>query len=457
MPLRFLLALTLATLAIIPPLNANPGVEPEWETRLMLPPLVTSQRAEDATRGSVLWPFFHWERVGTNLEWGLRPLFGWERNVTENRVKFDILWPAFRYDRDQEELDWNFLLMAGGWQVNREWGDPDRYFGIIPLMWFQRDPMHSLTYVFPFLSLREAEEGGQVRFDALLPFFRSIDERNEEETRCLFPVIWRHEHGELVEFDVFPLYWHRWADTPRRLWIFPLWGSRADVDHTGAVREHSRFLLWPLWVRSEWNSGRQWRRNILWPLIAWGSGRDGESIVRVLPFFSSQSYTQSASSDYRSHDLFVFPLWLIRHYEGEEMIERNLYLPPYWRVWGPDFADRRRSSWGIYPLINGGADENEGRHISLFDPLFFLRDREFHQRFAPLYRLFHHTRSPDGEEVSTELLWRIFHRQRRGEAVTTRLLGRVFEFNRSPEGNSMRLLFSPEIPLGGGNGSNNGS
>jgi hypothetical protein len=455
-----LLALTLMTGLGSAPRAAVSEI-PDWETSVWLPPFVTIQSAEEGTRGSALWPFFHWSRVGSEVEWGLRPLINWRRNRPEDRLDVDLLWPLFKYDLDGEQFDWRLFPLFGGWEMNQSWGDPDRYFTIFPILWMQRDPTHSNVVIPPYMRLRETEEGGLVRFDAVFPFWVGSDERTGESTRSLFPVIWGKREGELSYLVIFPLYW----DTEHFLGVMPIWGEYLDRNLAGEIRERHRLFLPPLWIDSEWPENHRRRHNILWPLIAMERS-DHTSLFRILPLFSRQIYSQSGR-EYESRDLLVFPLLISRHYQAEELYERRITMPPYWWWWGPDLGDRRVSSWGIYPLIHGHSTEGEGNHLSLFDPLFFLEDREVHDRLSILWKLFDHRASADGEEVETQLLWRVFHRERRGENLRlkvapfitlerepgrtrTAFLWRVFELTREPAGRFIRVLFSPRLRIGGG-------
>lgn len=463
--MRFAVLLIGLTAASVSPLLAQPR-EPEWEPRLTLPPLLITQEASNGARGSVLWPFIHWRTVGGETEWGVRPLFNVRRSSSADRRDLDILWPLIKWERDEDRLDWRLFPFAGGWRVNRQMGDPDRYFIAFPLVWLQRDPLHRNTIILPYMRIREAEREGQVTFDALLPlFFRARDDRNAEQTTFLFPFLWRRERGELAEFDIFPLYWHRWGAPPHRLLILPLFGESEDIDTEGNVLERTRMILPPLWVKSEWNNGQQRRTSLLWPLIAWGGG-GGTRLNRFLPLYSYQEYTQSGEG-FQSRDLFVPPVLIARHYQAGELYERRVTSPLFWWWWGPDSGDRLTESWGVYPLFNGGSTETVGTHFSVFDPLFFIEGTETHSRFALLWRLFHRTESEDGDSLREEALWRLYHRTRDGDRSRVSIfpfltferephhrraafLWRVFELTREPEGRFLRLFFSPRIPLAGG-------
>jgi hypothetical protein len=460
---RFAPLLLLGTL-ITPALVAQDAPEPPWETRIWLPPLISLQRAEDASTGYVLWPFISWRRIGAEMQWSLMPLIRWQRNIPHNRVKFDLLWPLIKYDRDGEDLDWRVFPLRGGWQIDRHAGDRDRYFQIFPLLFIQRDPTHSSIVIPPYVRIREGETRGQMKFDALLPFWHSRDEETGEISTSLFPVIWGRRNGELTYLLVFPFYWNWNYANAQFHALLPLWGEYRNMRANGTMRERDTMILPPLWVRSELNGGEETRQSILWPLISWGGGQNTR-LFRVLPFFSYQVYSQSGR-DYESRDLWVPPVLISRHYQGGQLYERRMTSLLSWWWWGPDLGDRRVHSWGVYPLISGGSTEGMGSHVSVFDPLFFMEGKDIHERLAPLWRLFYHTESADGQSSRTELLWRLFYHIRRGseshlsifpfitlergpESGRTAFLWRFFEYSHDPGGRWIRVLFSPRIRISG--------
>lgn len=461
-----LLALTLLAARTLPAQRDDVSSQ-EWESRVWLPPLVALQQAPDSHSGYALWPFIHWRREGAEREWGIRPLWHWHRDPNADRLEFDILWPLIRYGRDGDHLEWRLFPLSGGWRVNRRAGDPERYFRLFPLVWIQRDPLHASAVIPPYVRIREREEGGLLRFDALLPFWRSVDEETGETSTSLFPVIWGSRNGELTYLLIFPFYWNWIYGASQFHALLPFWGEFRDVRADGTLRQRTRMVLPPLYVDNFYSGGRERRHHLLWPLFAWGRG-ENTRLVRAFPLFSYQVYSQSGR-DYESHDLFILPVLIASHYQGGELYERRVTSLLSWHWWGPDLGDRLVTSWGLYPLVNCRSTEGIGTSLSVFDPLFFLRDSELHERYAPLYRLFHHEHSAERQMSRTELLWRLFYHERRGERMRlsifplltrersperskTSILWRLFEWNREPEGRSVRVFFSPRIRLGG-NGS----
>jgi hypothetical protein len=454
--------------------HAQGSPEPDWENVVFVPPLLQLQEAEEGKRGSFLWPFIYWERAGSEVAWGFRPLILYRRNLPENRIKVDLIWPLFQWDRDRQQLDWRLFPLFGGWPMNQQWGDSDRYFIVFPLYWSIRDAHHRSIVMPPFVHLREKSGENTMRFDALLPFWTGNDTRTQETTHSLFPFIWGKRDGALAYFVAFPIFWNiNYPDGAHLRALLPLWGEKTHIGEDGSLLERIRIILWPLWVETVKDEGLEVRRSVLWPLVSWGHGPQSR-LTRFLPFFSYQVDAFSAGSDFERRDLILFPVWISRHYETGVMYARRFTAPLVWHWWGPDFGDRHIDSWGFYPLVHGHSVEGVGKHFSIFCPLFFLEDSDvflegtgFHERFSMLWQLFSRSRTEDGQRVETQLLWRLFHHVREGDNTRlsvfpfitheresdrwrTAFLWRFFEFNREPEGNSVRLLFSPRIPIGGG-------
>ena len=233
------------------------------EIRFLAFPLWMQTRKRDVITDNYLAPFLHRRRGGAN-GWQLWPVYGQETRVPLRRTSKLTDLPEIVPGHEKRFLAWPFLLseIQGVGSAN-----PTTNRAVLPLLSTTRSPNQDNTTV-------------------LWPFFTKTVNREKqfEEWGAPWPFIgWANGEGKSAR-RIWPLY-GRAANTNVSS-LFVLWPaySRKDLVTENLERKSTRGLLY-LWndvsVRDR-QSGAEYRRRSLWPLVYHWRDREGRERLQLL-------------------------------------------------------------------------------------------------------------------------------------------------------------------------------
>jgi hypothetical protein len=316
--------------------------------KITLWPFLYYSPTDTQTDLEVLWPLFDSQQSADKNTWRLL-LTAYQHSRSKKETAWDLLWPIWRVRYDEAghahsrfvplffghdaneryavlfpEFWWSLrndgrytiALLPWGRHKGTDaytnyltpaiWGrDRDERFGmVLPLAYwkFVGEKNRSL-YLFPFLRYRNPPAKSVT---ALLPWW--VSKSNDEEFANLFPVLWKKRGDTYESFVVFPLYYR----TKKSSVLFPLYWDVGETTLAIPFYGKGEWRRWkwetilpPTYVR--WDDGNYAETDILWPLVAWGDGKDR----RVRAFRPIFDYVRKSEYEQRS-----MLLRLIAHGQG---------------------------------------------------------------------------------------------------------------------------------------------
>lgn len=284
------------------------------------------------------------------------------------------LWPAVDY-RSAAQDSYSSVALAGPF-VRYEKTNKRSRFGLRPIYYRESDGHGAVEsdFLYPLMSSRSSEKGGEFQVLHLLSIDHSIDEGS---SFTLFPLIFSRNppQGEgyfaifpiggkildrfgrdRIEFALFPLYSkteRKGTETTNFLWpIFSL--TRGENEHGWA--------FWPLYGTAE-KEGTYRRNFLLWPF-----------------FFLAD---EGIDTPYPLHTRAFFPFF---HFADSSVRIDHTYLWPFFRHIDDAHNDLEEWDfpWPIFRVIDG-----KDRQMRRFLPFYSDdRDSKFHSRWLmwPIYK-----------------------------------------------------------------------
>ena len=171
----------------------------------------------------------------------------------------------------------------------------------------------------PFFSRLEEKKSGNSQWEVLYPLgkFQS-GTKNHRYFSPLYRSDSYKENGE-ERFAFFPFFWGKTPKGKTYGGVFPFYGHL--VNRFG--KKDIRFLLWPLYARSEKDG--MVKTNYLWPFFASYSGEKGEG-SRFWPFYGHQAKKGVYQKDFV---LFPFFIHIKKNLDTENPEETRFFFPFY--------------------------------------------------------------------------------------------------------------------------------
>jgi len=345
------------------PLYWHSATTGEREWSLILPLYGDYQSAENEYR--LLFPFY-FRHTSPPLDSELRyffPLYGDYRRGPEVRHRY-YLFPLYAHIRDSaaEREAWYFL-----------W----------PLVYLDRAPGHSETWVVPFYWGRENPDR---RFRAaLLPPFYAYEDREGRQRWHLWPFYGLEQDAAYVERSVaWPLFrWGRSPDGERRAWQFLLAYRRV-----GPQRDMVGFF--PVW-HSDRKADRIRNVSLLHWQEADASGRQFSLLHLGNPDWSL--FTTRREPQRRHHHLF--PFYSFTRDEAEPRTKVSVIWPLYRYHSAGDGSTSHQLLWKLlYAESSPAGDErgflwrlvrskqDESGKLFEFNPFYYAEERSNGDRYT---------------------------------------------------------------------------
>jgi hypothetical protein len=232
----------------------------------------------------------------------------------------------------------------------------------------------------------------------------------------LWPLLHYQATQETTSLQILWPVFDRRRSSDESRWRFLLTGHRYNRSRTRDVWD----LFWPIWSLQHKESGKTYSR--FFPLI-WGHYEDLDYAI----LFPEIWWARLDGGYY----LIVFP-WI--HFRFGDAGHLNMVFP----LFGEGILEN--NAFFAMPLSVYVRNHHNGKYVALLDPLsvFWLAHNEkaleaaFEEagtRASMFFMIFQYQRRPTGDR-RFNILWRLF------------------EYERTGGKRSMRLLFSPRIPLG---------
>lgn len=391
-----------------------------------------SSPALDYTSVRMLGPFFKYERKGSEVEYGVRPLFfrahdsvhdlrvgeylypvagsrheeqrsffqlfhlletDYDRSASGRGNAF-MLFPFLFYGEDREQGSYFAFFPIGGKLYGRFWRDEIR-FTLFPLYGYTRKGDTEITNV-------------------VWPVYARIRGDKEEGVK-LWPLYGRSEKQDVYRktFVLWPFYFNEHLRLDReeplhRRGVFPLYMAEDSPSRS------QRTWLWPFvsHIVDRERDFEEW--NLPWPFIRYAEGSYKQS-RKFLPFYSNE---RTGSLERR---WVLWPIYLRSRLTTEDLVrERHrvlffLYSHLEERLLlegEPDYVRLKRTAF--WPLFN--YEQRRGvAHFStlaLLEP-FFPEKSEIRRNWSPLWTLYQRKSDTHGNVISS-FLWNLYWKERRG-------------------------------------------
>jgi len=411
-------------------------------------PFLYYSSAENQTDLEILWPAFDRKRTPDEDTWRLL-LSGHSHRKGE--TVWDLIWPMWRVQHDEAGHAHSrfFPLFFGRGKVSR-------YILLFPEFWWTyEDERNHVCVIVPFCWGRDEPND---RFGGLLPIAFWRLEAKDRYRVYVFPLIHRRNGPTTSTTILFPLYWNM----EHTLLIVPIYGR-------GEAREKWKTYLPPLYVHRTTVEGYR-EHCFLWPFAAYGRGGHHDR-YRFFPLFN-----YDRTSDSRQRDL-LWPLYEWRESgDGRKQLRAGTFLifsgdwykgsseihglTFFWNI-----QRERRHSQGFWPVYSYKRHEKGSVNTSFLDPLWFWGEATGEEEHvSALFKIFDYRRQPNGDSRFS-FIWRAYRRDKRGGNVSWETFPfmtgekspersqfsfgwRLFQYERSDGKRSVRLFFSPKIPLG---------
>jgi len=275
-------------------------------------------------------------------------------------------------------------------ETRRSAEDPGRLVRRIevagPLFAMETSPGRLSYAVRPLYNYRRDAERGTCRVQYLWPLGLVSSKRGEHFLHRFFPLfqydrrVRRGKSEQVVHGMVFPLvFWGHQPGAGGYFAVFPFGGILK-----GIVGDVFSFVLFPLYSRFE--SGDYVRHNVLWPIVSWGSTRDGRGrCLRIFPFYVHKSL--EGAYDHR------YVMWPIVRWGSQQWETRRGRMRRRYLAVNPFYA--RETTW-----------DEEGnvvawrRDFLLYKTRRDLRPRHETRSWSALLSLVRREHTPKKDELS---------------------------------------------------------
>lgn len=350
-----------------------------------------------------------------------RPVASSVRDPVLEESATHVLWPLFTSRRRGDERSWNSALIAWGRDANIRDRDSKWSLLVFPVLALGRTAEgHSYGGVFPLGGHLEEVAGKDVIDFVLFPLYSYTRQNDLNTWNLLFPIIsWTRAPDE-SRFRVFPFYGQaREPGIRRRFVLWPIWNQ---ATYSAPQAEGYSWMLFPLAGRVNLANQQSWMA--LPPFFRYTRTGDQREWMAPWPFVQ----IQRGGDDERTY------FWPFYGHRERPLLSTRFYFWPIGgaqTVWEPKTVLSRRWVAPFYfdqrRMDRAAPEPALERRVRVWPLATYQRagDRmEFHtlelwpaapvpaieRLYAPFWTLYSHERA--GADVTDELLWGLFRRQR---------------------------------------------
>jgi hypothetical protein len=437
-------------------------------------------------------PLLNYEEEGSQVQWGMAPLYSVTYDSGVDWEEIDFLYPLFTLDRFGQEYRIQFLqvLSFAGGQSQR--GTKARRFTLFPLYFQQRseNPQENYTAVFPFYGeLQNRLMRDNIRF-VLFPVYAQSRKKDVVTDNVLFPVFHLRRGDALRGWQFWPLYGEEHKGITTRtnsagdfetvgghdkrfvLWPF-FFNQHTEVGTTNegvyrvllpffsmlrSPRRDSTTVLWPLFTVTD-DREKQYREwDAPWPLVVFARG-EGKTANRVWPLFGE------AQSPTLESDFYLWPLYKYNRFHSDaverdrvrigfflysDITERGLSpandgvgAEPVAVAKGKGAGPLRRTD--LWPLFTARIDHQGNQRFQMLEPVepMLPNNKSIERNYSPVWSLWRSEKTAKTGATSESVFWNLYRYDTTPATKKGSLLFGLFQYQSTPEGKQWRLFYVP--------------
>ena len=230
-----------------------------------------------------------------------------------------------------------------------------------PFIFHESSPDEDVFGLRPLFSKKYDKKSGNIRWDVLYPLSRFQRGEKNQNYFVLFYRTDTYKNSKEKRFYFFPFFWGKTEDGRTYGGVFPLYGHLIHRFE----RDDIRFVLWPLYARSEKDGFV--RTSFPWPFLTSFSGEKGQGF-RFWPFFGHEV----KKGDYEKNFIFWPFFFKTRMDLNQHPMETTYFFPfvgwrerlPYYHetdflwpifrtVQNDEFNRTRYDAWPIFTRAYG--------------------------------------------------------------------------------------------------------
>jgi len=324
-----------------------------------------------------------------------------------------------------------------------------------PFLFSKRSKKEEIFGLRPLFSKKVERDTGNIRWDFLYPLSRFQSGEKDQNYFILFYRSDTYKNSDAERFYFFPFFWGKTKTGKTYGGFFPFYGHLINRFE----KKDIRFVLWPLYARSERDGVVKTR--YLWPFFTSYSGEKGEGF-RFWPFFGHE-----VKRGYYQKDFVLWPFFFktTLDLDKKEPITAKGFFPFYvkrsrlpdyhetvflWPIFrhvrNEAFNRTRNDAWPIYTR----AKSDYENWLRVF-PFYVHRTAPNYEKRTvlwPLYRNKHYWEGDTEVDNTFFLIWSRFRHERKpGEPweITRQNLWPIFCDARLRDGRSW--AFPDPIPI----------
>ncbi len=243
-----------------------------------------------------------------------------------------------------------------------------------PFIFHESGPDEDVYGLRPLFSKKYDKKNGNIRWDVLFPLSRFQKGEKNQNYFVLFYRTDTYKNSKEKRFYFFPFFWGRTEDGRTYGGVFPFYGHLVNRFQ----RDDIRFVLWPLYARSERDGFI--RTSFPWPFLTSFSGEKGEGF-RFWPFFGHEV----KKGDYEK-DFIFWPFFF------KITMDLDKKDPIYTKAFFPFYMTRKRppnyqETDFMWPIFRHAQDKEFHRTCDEMWPIYAKvhSDNEDWFRFFPFY------------------------------------------------------------------------
>lgn len=452
------------------------GADLDRDTRINIDPLFYS-RAENKNEDlEALGPFFSYTLDGQKESWAVRPLISYQRDRDKNVEEWQFLYPLGKYRLTPKERYVHFLpLLSGKKNLGTEAEEKSaRNFDLFPFFWGRTENGEPYGGVFPIYGeFKERFSRDEITF-FLWPLYSRSKWEGNEKTTIAWPVLsWTTGETDQA-FRLWPLFGHeeKAGEYDRNFLLWPIfYYAHDDLDTEPLTKK----MAFPLYISE--TSATVNRKIVLWPLFNYHRNIAQDFTQWDLPWPFIR-YVQSPDFTIRQfwplyrlkekqdlYDLTLF--WPVYRYTKQDLVEEGAVKTTYRflllsksekKVWTKENKEERTARLWPFFFAKSSRDGSSFLHIPAIVPIY---DEGYERNYGPIFRVYEHRHSSDGEE-KLKLLWGLYRSNCKAghclrelsflaswesspEKSRVTLLHGLFEYLRTTDHKALKLFYIPEI------------
>jgi hypothetical protein len=392
-------------------------------------------------RIEILYPFFTFDRFGTESRGQIFQIFNWgdATTVDDEKKRGGAIWPLVFWKHSTEPTNSYFAFIPFYGHVKGHLFRDEVRVTMAPLyVWSRKGQMETRNYLFPFIHFRH---GGGIDGWQFIPFAG-------HETKSPSYVTNVADDLELVPgYDKWFFWWPMIGCEDNNLGSTNVEHLRFTLPFYSILRSPARdntTLLWPFFTKTEDRERGFVEWGAPYPFVGWARG-PGKTANRLWPVWGNA----------RGHDLESdFAAWpaythrrLLNDGIDRERTSSFFYLYDDLRLANPQTGDQRHriTSFPFFFWRKDFDGSERLQALALLDAIF-PENKGIQRSWSPLWALYREERNPKTKHRSQSLLWNLWRRDVTPEERRASFLFGVVRTRCDASGRHWRYFWTPFKP-----------